>query len=137
MIVDSSALVALLRGEGQASLIQEVLLAYESLISAATLVEVRAVVGGRFGADGLRRLDALLRRFETEVVPFDTQQADTASAAYRDYGRGSRHPARLNLGDTFSYALAYVRDEPLMYVGDDFARTDIRSALDEYGDAVR
>lgn len=132
MIVDTSAIVALIQGEAHAPKIEELLLAHTSRISAATVVEVRAVVGGRFGSDGLRRVDALLRRFETSVVPFDEDQADAAGAAYRDYGRGSGHPARLNLGDTFSYALAYVADEPLLYVGDDFSRTDIRSALEEY-----
>lgn len=134
MIVDSSALVALLQGESLSSLIEELLLAHRSRISAATLVEARAVIGGRFRADGLRRLDAMIRRFDTEIVPFDARQADAATAAYRDFGRGSGHPARLNLGDTFSYALAYVTDEPLLYVCDDFSRTDIRSALEEYSE---
>ena len=131
MIVDSSAFVAMLRGEDSTPTLEQLLAAYDSRISAATLVEVRAVVGGRFGVGGLRRLDAMMRRFETQVVAFDQEQADVASAAYRDFGRGSGHPAKLNLGDTFSYALAYVTDEPLLYVGDDFSRTDIRSALEE------
>jgi len=131
VIVDSSAFVAMLRGEDSTPTLEQLLAAYDSRISAATLVEVRAVVGGRFGVGGLRRLDAMMRRFETQVVAFDQEQADVASAAYRDFGRGSGHPAKLNLGDTFSYALAYVTDEPLLYVGDDFSRTDIRSALEE------
>ncbi|WP_349425483.1 type II toxin-antitoxin system VapC family toxin [Microbacterium sp. LWS13-1.2] len=134
MIVDTSAVVALLQDEEPAPFIEKLLLARRSQMSAATLVETRAVVGGRLGVAGLRRLDALLRRFGTEIVPFDASQADAASAAYRDYGRGTGHPARLNFGDTFSYALAHVRDESLLFVGDDFSRTDIRSALEEYGE---
>nr|WP_206686905.1 MULTISPECIES: type II toxin-antitoxin system VapC family toxin [Microbacterium] len=127
-------MVALLRSEPRADTIKRLLLAYSSLISAPTLVEVRAVVGGKLGTDGVRRLEVLIRRFDVGVVPFSEQQADIASAAYRDFGQGSGHAAKLNLGDTFSYALAYIRDEPLLYVGDDFSHTDIRSALDELGD---
>lgn len=122
----------MIQREDGADVIEECMLAHPSRMSAATLVETRVVVNGRTGAAGLLRLAALLRRLGTEVVPFDEAQADVAGEAYRDYGRGSGHPARLNLGDTYSYALAYVNDEPLLYVGDDFARTDIRSALEEY-----
>jgi len=134
VIVDSSALVALLQGEGLAPVIEELLVEHESSMSAATLVEVRAVVGSRLGESGLRRLDAVLRRFATEIVAFDADQAGVASMAYRRFGRGSRHPAKLNLGDSYSYALAYVEDEPLLYAGDDFSHTDIRSALEEYAE---
>ena len=132
MIVDSSALVAVLQIQAQAPLLERLLVEVPSRISAATLVEVRAVVGGRTGPVGLRNLASLLQRFRVEVAPFDERQAEVASAAYRDYGRGSGSPARLNFGDTFSYALAYVEDEPLLYVGDDFSHTDVRSALEEY-----
>lgn len=133
MIVDSSAIVAVLVGEEPAAAIERVLAAHASKISAATLVELRAVIGGRLGPTGLRALDMLLRAYATEVVSFDPTHAEIASAAYRDFGRGSGHPAALNLGDTFSYALAYASDEPLLYVGEDFVHTGIRSALDEFG----
>ena len=132
MIVDSSALVAVLQIQAQAPLLERLLVEVPSRISAATLVEVRAVVGGRTGPVGLRNLASLLQRFRVEVAPFDERQAEVASAAYRDYGRGSGSPARLNFADTFGYALAYVEDEPLLYVGDDFSHTDVRSALEEY-----
>lgn len=101
-------------------------------MSAATLVEARIVATGKGGLAARRRLEALLRQAAVEVVPFDGEQADAAVDAHLAYGRGSGHPARLNLGDTYSYALAYVRDEPLLFVGDDFARTDVRSAIEEY-----
>jgi ribonuclease VapC len=134
VIVDSSALVAILQVEAQAPFLERLLVEVPSRISAATLVEVRAVVGGRTGPVGLRNLASLLQRFRVEVAPFDERQAEVASAAYRDYGRGSGSPARLNFGDTFSYALAFVEDEPLLYIGDDFSHTDIRSALEEYAE---
>jgi ribonuclease VapC len=73
-------------------------------------------------------VDRLLDDYGIRIEPFDTDQARVAAQAYRDYGRGSGHPARLNLGDSYSYALAYVTGEPLLYRGDDFTRTDIRSA---------
>lgn len=134
MIVDSSALIAVLEEEEEADDIRNLLADLGGQISAATLVEVRIVAFGRGGATGLRRLDALIAQAELSIVPFDETQADAATDAYRDYGRGSGHPAKLNLGDAFSYALAYVSDEPLLYVGDDFSRTDVRSALEEYGE---
>ncbi|HET8928385.1 MAG TPA: type II toxin-antitoxin system VapC family toxin [Microbacterium sp.] len=132
MIVDTSAIVAILQDEKEAHALDALLLAYPSSMSTPTLVETRIVVNARAGASGLRRLDALLRGYGTKVEAFEREHTDIASEAYRDYGRGSGHPAKLNLGDTFSYALAYARDEPLLYVGDDFSCTDIRSALEEY-----
>lgn len=133
MIIDSSAIVALLLEEPHAEEIDRVLVMHASKMSAATLVEVRAVIGGRLGPAGLRALDVLLRTYATEIVAFDPAQAGIASAGYQDFGRGSGHSAGLNLGDTFSYALAHATDEPLLHVGDDFAHTGIRSALAEFG----
>jgi ribonuclease VapC len=66
---------------------------------------------------------------EVELVPVSVEQAQIARAAYRDFGRGSGHPARLNMDDCFAYALAIERGEPLLYKGDDFSHTDVRSAL--------
>lgn len=106
----------------------------EARISAPTLVEARIVVGSYLGAPGRRRLESLLTQADVEVVPFDPIHAAAAAAAYQDFGKGAGHPARLNLADVFSYALASVEDEHLLYVGDDFSRTDIRSALEEFGD---
>lgn len=79
--------------------------------------------------------DSATRRHPAEDLPLST--IDVADDAHRFYGRRSGHPARLNLGDTFGYALAYVSDEPLLYVGSDFSHTDIRSALDEPGGSDR
>ena len=134
MIVDSSALIAALQQEPDADRILSLLGHHGGRISAATVVEARIVAASKGGPHGVRRLDDLIRQFDIEVVSVDSEQADVASAAYRDYGKASRHGARLNFGDTFSYALAFVADEPLLYVGDDFARTDIRSALEEDGE---
>jgi len=134
VIVDSSALIAVLEDEAEADDLARLLADFGGRISAATLVEARVVALGRGGPTGLRRLDALVVQTGLTVVPFDGTQADVATAAYRDFGWGSGHPAKLNLGDVYSYALAYTSDEPLLYVGDDFSRTDIRSALEEYGE---
>ena len=71
----------------------------------------------------------MLAEFGVETIAFDAEQARLASDAYRDYGRGSGHPANLNLGDCYSYALAAQRNEPLLFVGDDFTHTDLESAL--------
>lgn len=134
MIVDTSALLAILQNEESADAAVATLIASVPRIAATTLVEARVVVGARYGVVGLRRLEALIRQFEIEVDAFDERHADAAALAYREFGKGSGHSAQLNLGDTFSYALASVEDEPLLYVGDDFSHTDIRSALEEYGE---
>lgn len=134
VIVDSSALIAALLLEPGSDRVLALLGAQGGRIAAPTLVEARMVARTKGAPDGERRLDALVRRFALDIVAFDAAHADVASAAHLAYGRGSGHPARLNLGDTFSYALAYVSDEPLLYGGDDFSRTDIRSALEEYAE---
>lgn len=94
-------------------------------MSAATAVEVNAVLSRRLRPEDQRRVERLLDVWEIELVHFDAEQAEIASRAYRDFGRGSGHPATLNLGDCFSYALAEVTGEPLLYVGDDFVHTDV------------
>ncbi|UFU04267.1 type II toxin-antitoxin system VapC family toxin [Ruania suaedae] len=129
MIVDTSALVAVLLGEGDAEAIADALARGPVRISAATLVEARVVLLATVGPEGRRRLDALLQEAEVEVVPTDAAQADIAADAYRDYGKGTGHPAALNLGDCFSYALATARREPLLYKGENFSHTDVRPAL--------
>lgn len=99
-------------------------------MSAGTFLECSIVIDGRRDPLFSREFDEFMNRFEIEVVPVDVDQARVAREAYRDYGRGSGHPAKLNFGDCFAYALASVTDEPLLYKGDDFVHTDIRSALD-------
>ncbi len=76
-----------------------------------------------------REFDQLVRKSRVELMPVTAEQAAVARAAYRDYGKGSGHPAHLNLGDCFAYALATVTDNPLLYKGNDFVHTDIRSAI--------
>ncbi|MDJ1113896.1 type II toxin-antitoxin system VapC family toxin [Microbacterium dauci] len=130
MIVDTSALIALLQNEACAEAID---VATESAawrgISAATLFEAAIVADGTSDPVRSARFDALIAGLDIEVVPLTAAHAAIARQAYRDYGRGSGHPAKLNFGDCFSYALAKERGEPLLYVGDDFAHTDIASAL--------
>ena len=130
MIVDTSAIVAILLGETGAATLEEALVRSSTArMSAASYVELCAAVHRPDRPEIIRNLDRLLLAYGIRIEPLDEAQARVAAQAYRDYGRGSAHPARLNLGDAFSYALASVTGEPLLFVGDDFARTDIRPAV--------
>lgn len=130
MIVDSSALVAIVRGEsGSAELLTAAIGATAIAISAPTLVEASVVIDAARDPVAIARFDELVTALALDLVPLTAAHATIARQAYRDYGEGSGHRARLNLGDCFSYALAKERGEPLLYVGDGFAHTDIRSAL--------
>lgn len=100
-------------------------------MSAASYVEVGIVVDGWKNAVLSSQLDELILRFNIEIEPLTPDQARIARQAYRDYGKGSGHPANLNFGDCFSYALARAKREPILYTGDDFVHTDLRSALDQ------
>jgi len=130
VIVDSSALVAILRNEADAA---DYAAAIEKAdvcrISAATFLETAVVVDGSRDPVLSRRLDDLLADASIGIEPFTEAQAHIARQAYRDYGRGSGHPARLNFGDCFAYALARATGEPLLFKGDDFQHTDIAPAL--------
>lgn len=129
MIVDTSAIVAITVDESHSSRLAEILLdAVQPKMSAATAVEVNAVLIRRLRPEDQRRFEHLLDEWELELVPFDAKQAEIAIRAYRDFGRGSGHRAALNLGDCFSYALAYSTGEPLLYVGEDFVHTDVIAA---------
>lgn len=129
MIVDSSALMAMLYEEPEAPAIAVALARNPACaIAAPTLVEASLVSEGRGGAAGAARLDALLAHLTPEVVPFTAEHAALAREAWRRYGKG-RHPAGLNLGDCFAYALAISRNEPLLYKGTDFSLTDVKAAL--------
>jgi ribonuclease VapC len=129
VIVDTSAIVAIVLNEPRCTQLGELLAdATAPKMSAATAVEVSAVLTRRLRPEDQRRVERLLDAWEIELVPFDAVQADIASRAYRDFGRGSGHPAALTLGDCYSYALAHVTGEPLLFVGDDFAHTDITAA---------
>lgn len=130
MIVDTSALLAVLQSEPEAGAVLAALGEAETVaISAATLIEASIVADGSREPVRSARFDAFVDALAAEVVPVDATQVAIARRAYRDYGRGSQHPARLNFGDCFAYALATVRREPLLFVGDDFTHTDIASAL--------
>ncbi|MDQ3416877.1 MAG: type II toxin-antitoxin system VapC family toxin [Actinomycetota bacterium] len=132
MIVDTSALVAILRAEDDADrFIGALAGAGRPRISAATLVETAVVVDAVGDPVLSRRLDELVEAAELRVEPLTEQQAAIARQAYRDFGRGSGHPARLNLGDCFSYALASASGAPLLFRGNDFAHTGLASALTE------
>ena len=125
IVSDTSALMALVMDEPEAPDIRHAIdEAGQTLISAATLVEFYIVAMGK-GDDVYARAQALIRELPIAVVPFDTEQAEIARRAYEQYGKGRGHPAQLNFGDTFSYALASSRGLPLLYKGGDFGRTDI------------
>ena len=129
MILDTSALIALLQNEPEADAITEALeRAPRPGISAATLLEASFVADGTRDPVRSARFDALIDAIDSEVVPVTRDQARIARQAFRDYGRGSGHAARLNFGDCFSYALSVVTGEPLLFVGDDFTHTDVARA---------
>jgi ribonuclease VapC len=129
VIVDTSVLIAILRGEPEADEFIDALVSADTRrMSAPTYVETAAVVDANHDPVLSRRLDELVDAAGVEVEPFTERHASIARQAYRDFGRGSGHPARLNLGDCFSYALAAAAGEPLLFKGDDFSHTDLRPA---------
>ena len=128
-VADTSALVAVAFGEPEReSFLACILAADKVLVSTATLVETRMVVHGRRGQKAVVLLDDFLRLPVFEVVAPGADEATAAYAAFVAFGKGSGHPAALNFGDVFSYALAKVRGLPLLYKGEDFVQTDIVSA---------
>lgn len=129
MIVDTSALIAILRSETDTDDFLEALAADASpQMSAATFVETAVVVDANQDPVLSRRLDEFLESAGIDIEPLTAEHAAVARQAYRDFGRGSGHPAALNLGDCFSYALASVTGQPLLYKGNDFSHTDLASA---------
>jgi len=126
VIVDSSAIVAVLRGEPEQVLFADLLAATPRWrVSAATLLETYLVQG----PDRCGEVDELLASMDAEVVPFDAEQARVARAAHGHFGKGSGSPAQLNFGDCMVYALAKVTGEALLFKGDDFSHTDIEPAV--------
>lgn len=127
MIVDSSALIAILRPEEDAARFSAALVdpGHVRRMSAATYLETSIVVDGNRDPILSRRLDALIAASDIAIEPVTAEQAMIARQAYRDFGRGSGHPARLNFGDCFAYALARASNEPLLFKGDDFNHTDV------------
>jgi ribonuclease VapC len=129
VIVDTSAIVAIVRREpGDSAFFDRVLEASRPAMSAATFVEASLVIEGRGGRQAGADLDSFFAAAGIEIVAVTADTARLAREAWRIWGRGN-HPARLNFGDCFSYALAQERGEPLLFKGEDFARTDVRRAL--------
>jgi ribonuclease VapC len=130
MAIDTSAVVAHLLDEPEADSIENALVAAgRCFMSALTLFECHTVLWGRLGARGLYELGQFMGWVQPTIVPFDADQAGLAFAAYRRFGKGSGHPARLNLCDCAAYALATSQGLPLLFKGNDFPRTDVRPAL--------
>jgi len=129
MVIDTSALVAILVNEPERRLFNERI---ESdprrLISAGTLLESSLVLESRLGEIAGRELDLFLHRAGFEILVVDENQAEIARGAFRKYGKG-RHPAGLNFGDCFSYAAAVASGEPLLFKGDDFTKTNVEPAI--------
>jgi ribonuclease VapC len=126
MIVDTSALIAILRDEPEAvACAKAIEAAISCRVSAANFVEAAIVIDGSRDPVASRRFDDLVREANLIVEPVTEAQARIARDAYRDFGKGSGHPAKLNFGDCFAYALAKVMGEPLLFKGDDLVHTDI------------
>lgn len=126
MIIDSSAVVAILRDEPEKKHFNSTISAAESRrISAVNYVEAAAVIDASRSPISSRKFDDFFREAKIAIEPVTALQARIAREAYRDFGKGSGHRAKLNLGDCFAYALAKVAGEPLLYKGDDFAYTDL------------
>ena len=129
MIVDSSALIAILKRELSWQAFSKALDSAESLrITAANYLETSIVVDGWRNPILSSEFDELIERFKIVIEPVTAAQARIARQAYRDYGKGSGHPAGLNFGDCFTYALARETREPVLWKGDDFGHTDLRPA---------
>jgi ribonuclease VapC len=130
MIVDTSAIIAVLKEESDAPRFHRALTSSTEpkRISAANYLEAAIVVDANRNPLLSRRLDDMMVQTEIMAEPVTVKQAEIARAAYRDFGKGSSHPPQLNLGDCFAYALAKSMQEPLLFKGDDFAHTDVAIA---------
>lgn len=130
IVVDTSAIVAVVVGEPEAAAIARLTGSRDDLVmSSGSRLELAIVAHTKWGDEGGRRIDALMGEMRMAYRPFDAEQMRLAIDAHGRFGRGSGHRARLNYGDCFSYALARSLDAPLLFKGDDFAHTDIRPAL--------
>lgn len=130
MIVDTSAIVAILWHEDEAESISTAIMRDDApVMSAGNYLELGIVIDGKKDATASAQIDALLFKLSIEIAPVTADQARIARQAYRDFGKGSGHPARLNFGDCFAYALATERGETLLYKGDDFARAGLERVV--------
>lgn len=128
--VDTSALAALLFREPLFKTIRQVLVDTERpRMSIASYVELSTVAIRRIGEHGWQRADLLIATYKIDLVPFTLDHAKRAADGYQRYGKGSGHPAKLNLGDAYTYGFAKAENLPLLFVGDDFVHTDLEPAL--------
>ncbi len=131
MIIDASALIAILRAEPEAPFCaQAIENAAQRRLSAANFLETAVVIDGGRDPVASRRFDELIAEACIVIEPVTETQAKIAREAYRDFGKGSGHPAQLNFGDCFAYALAKDKGEPLLFKGNDFVHTDITPVQD-------
>jgi ribonuclease VapC len=130
MVIDSSALVALLLAEPETeAFVSAIAAATARLLSTASYLETGIVMIARVGPLARAKLDELIAELSVVLVPFTPEQAQLALNAFQRYGRGSGHPAGLNYGDCFTYALAKLTGEPVLFKGNDFSRTDLIAAI--------
>lgn len=128
MVIDTSAVVAILRSEPEAARLERALVLDPiRLVPATCVLEARMVLVSRRGEHALAEIDLWLRKIEADIIPVDSELVDLATQGWLTYGQG-HHPAALNFADCLSYALAKRADEPLLFVGKDFSQTDIEAA---------
>jgi ribonuclease VapC len=133
MVLDTSAVLVILQNEPERRKFNEAIDTAETRsLSTASFVECSMIVESRYGADGVRDLDLLIAKAQISLVPVDEEQANLARRAFRKYGKG-RHPAGLNFGDCFSYALSRALQEPLLFKRNDFSQTDVDCHRDSTG----
>ncbi len=129
MIVDTSALVAILRREEEAIALRRAIAENSNpLLSTGSYLEACIVISGAKNSLDHAAVDEVIEMLGIDIVPFSLTQARLAREAYRQYGKGSGHPAQLNFGDCFAYALAKETEKPLIFKGNDFAKTDLKTA---------
>jgi ribonuclease VapC len=125
MVLDTSAVLAILQDEPERRRFNEAIETAEARsLSTASFVECSMILESRYGADGVRDLDLFIAKAQVLLAPVDEDQSYLARRAFQQYGKG-RHPAGLNFGDCFSYALSRALDEPLLFKGKDFSKTDV------------
>lgn len=130
MVIDTSAILAILNGEPEAETFTDAILNDSTrLMSAGTALEISIVVRARKGQQAIKELDSFLSMAEIDIVNFDQNQLTIACYAFEHYGRGMNNSAKLNFGDCFAYALSKTSGEPLLFKGDDFSQTDITAVI--------
>ncbi|RJP32620.1 MAG: type II toxin-antitoxin system VapC family toxin [Candidatus Omnitrophota bacterium] len=127
MILDTSALIAILQNEPERNNLLDAIEKADLIkIASATVLEASIVMKIRHGEEGVKHLHEFLTKINAEEVPFTSEHRQYAEVAYAAYGKGQNHKAQLNFGDCFSYGLSKCMDEPLLFIGSDFAHTDIK-----------